>query len=171
MREILLGGRVANGRVALIDDEDFELVSQHRWHVFESNSHGCQAGPYAFATIRVNDRKTKIQMHRLITGYPYTDHVNHDGLDNRRANLRPATNAQNNHNQRPRKSTSSQYKGVTWHRQVKKWQATIKLDGKCHYLGVFVIEEDAAHAYNAAALDAYGSYAYLNPLPTEERAA
>jgi hypothetical protein len=168
MPTIPLSGEIAAGRVALVDDEDFTVVSARRWHVQEFvRSSGQLIGPYAVTTTYRNGRKTKMLMHKLITGWEYTDHANNNGLDNRRVNLRPATHAQNNHNQRPRRATSSEYKGVTWHRKIRKWQATIKVDGKCHYLGVFVVEADAAHAYNAAALEAYGSYAYLNPLPGE----
>jgi hypothetical protein len=101
-------------------------------------------------------------MHKLITGWPKTDHIDHDGLNNQRSNLRPATTAQNNHNQRPQRNTSSRFKGVTWHKRIGKWQAAIKVADKNRHLGVFPDEEDAARAYNAAAVEAYGEYAYLN---------
>jgi hypothetical protein len=163
-REIPLSGKKAAGRAALVDDEDYELVSVHRWHLWDQKGRHARArGPYAYTTTRRPDGgKTTTAMHNLIMGRRLVDHVNHDGLDNRRENLRPATIAQNNHNQRPRAAGSSRFKGVTWHRRVGKWQATIKLNGRCVYLGVFAIEEEAALAYDAAALEAYGEYAYLN---------
>ncbi len=99
-------------------------------------------------------------MHKLITGLPATDHRNGDGLDNQRSNLRPANAAQNNHNQRPQVGHSSRFKGVTWHKKVRKWQAAIKVCGKTHYLGCYVSEEEAAAAYAAAALAFQGEYAY-----------
>lgn len=111
---------------------------------------------------RVDGREISICMHKLITGWPHTDHINHDGLDNQRANLRPAAAAQNGHNTRPQFNHSSQYKGVTWHRKNKKWQVTIKANGVNRYLGCFAEEIDAAATYDAVALETFGSYAYLN---------
>ena len=99
-------------------------------------------------------------MHMLITGYPLTDHRNGDGLDNQRHNLRPATNSQNNHNRGPAIGRSSSYKGVHWHKGCRKWQASIRIDGKRRHLGLFASEEDAARAYAEAALEVQGEYAY-----------
>ena len=158
---IPLAGVSAKGRTALIDAADYPLVGDYRWHLMEQQKYqGRTSGPYVATTAAGVGRR--VFMHTLITGYPLTDHINHNGLDNRRSNLRAATTAQNNHNQRPQIGTSSRFKGVTWHKQIKKWQAAIKIDGRCVYLGVFLSEEEAALAYNAAALDAYGEYAYLN---------
>jgi hypothetical protein len=164
MREIPLSGKNSNGRVALIDDADLGLISGYRWRLWEEllRPEGRYHGPYAIAAMPVNGRRTHVPMHRLITGWPMTDHIDHDGLNNQRSNLRPTDTARNNHNQRPRAGTSSRFKGVTWHKRVGKWQATIKLNGRCIYLGLFLSEEEAAAAYDVAALEAYGSYAYLN---------
>ena len=163
VKTVPLHGKKAAGRVALVDDEDYELVMQYRWHVWEKvgRENKRDDGPYAQAPIRLQDgRKSTIRMHKLITGWPATDHANGDGLDNRRANLRPATKTQNLHNARSRSGTSSRFKGVSWHKVVRKWQANIKVDGKRCYLGVFASEEDAAAAYTAAALETQGEYAY-----------
>jgi AP2 domain len=163
MRTVPLHGKNAAGRVAVVDDEDFELVAAYRWTVRERlRPSGAMEGPYAHVTVRRNGRSTKLSMHALITGNPRTDHVDHNGLNNQRSNLRPATCAQNNHNQRPRAGHSSQYKGVTWHSKRGKWQASIKVNGKSEYLGVFTDEDSAAEAYDQAAAAAYGEYAYLN---------
>jgi hypothetical protein len=89
-----------------------------------------------------------------------TDHSDGDGLNNQRSNLRPATTAQNNYNQSPQAGTSSRFKGVTWHKKRRKWQASIKVNGKFHYLGLFSDEEKAARAYADAAIAIQGSYAY-----------
>jgi hypothetical protein len=163
VKTIPLHGKNAKGRVALIDDGDYDLVRSRRWTVIERpQPNGRMDGPYAITHFSRDGRRTGVYMHALITGWPKTDHRNGDGLDNQRYNLRPATTAQNNHNQRPRIGTSSRFKGVTWHKKVAKWQATIKLNQRCVYLGVYTSEEEAALAYNAAALEAYGEYAYLN---------
>lgn len=162
MKIIPLSGEKAAGRVALIDDDDYEPVMPYRWRIWERQRPGCRIdGPYAVAYCRRDGRPSLLFMHALLTGWPLTDHRNGDGLDNQRSNLRPATPAQNNHNQRPRINHSSRYKGVTWHKQCHKWQAAIKVSGKNHYLGIFVSEEDAAAAYTAAALKMQGEYAYI----------
>jgi AP2 domain len=150
MKTVPLSGKHAAGRVALVDDEDYDLVSQYKWLAHVDGDR-----VYARAT-----SKGHVPMHKLITGQPATDHRNGDGLDNQRKNLRPATKAQNNHNQRPRRGTSSRFKGVTWHKQRGKWQAEIKVNGKSRYLGLYASEEEAAAVYAAAALQVQGEYAY-----------
>jgi AP2 domain len=157
MRTIPLGGKRAAGRVALIDDEDWELVSQHNWSVSEH-----PGVAYALTGIERDGKLTTIRMHKFLTGWSRTDHINGDGLDNRRANLRPVTQAQNQANQRPWRGGSSQYKGVYYQRRSRKWAANIMISGHTWYLGAFTVEEDAARAYDAAAIEAFGEYAFLN---------
>jgi hypothetical protein len=161
VKTVPLHGARAAGLVALVDDNDYELVSQHRWHVNLGKHPGCRdTGPYAQTNIRRNGRNTTIRMHRLLTDWSQTDHINGNGLDNRRSNLRPATPSQNRYNQRPWIRSSSRFKGVTWHKKLAKWQAGIKVAGTFRYLGVFASEEAASAAYEAAALEVQGAYAY-----------
>lgn len=156
MKTVPLHGQKAAGRVALIDDEDYELVSMFRWRVLENPRLGRNNGPYAVTG------HTNTMMHDVVLGIRGVDHINHDGLDNRRANLRPADRSQNNHNERPRLDSTSVFKGVTRHRNGKSWQARIVVDGRRYALGSFSSEEDAARAYDAAALTAWGEYAFRN---------
>jgi hypothetical protein len=161
VKAVQLHGPKAAGRVALVDDDDYDLISGYRWRAWEAHrASGIIDGPYARASLKRNGHRVLLYMHKLITGWPMTDHANGNGLDNQRSNLRPATRAQNSHNQRSQGGSSSRHKGVTWHRQVRKWQAAIKVDGKHRYLGCYESEEDAARAYEAAALEAWGEYAY-----------
>jgi hypothetical protein len=163
MQKIPLYGKVAAGRVALVDDEDYELVARHRWHVIES-----ERSPAYAATLvpRASGRGKRVYMHNLVMGAIGVDHVSHNGLDNRRSNLRFATSAQNNGNRRMRRRGSSQYKGVC--RDRGRWTVAIVRDGKVRQLGRFLSEADAARAYDAAAREAFGPFACLNfPGPGE----
>jgi hypothetical protein len=165
MKTVPLYGSKAAGRVALVDDEDYAMVMAYRW----------QAAPrgrvlYARTSKRVNGRQYFTYMHTLIAGWPETDHRNHDGLDNQRSNLRPASRAQNNANQHPRSGGTSRFKGVSWSKDKRKWRARIKADGREHQLGRFANEEDAARAYDSAALAAFGEYAFPNfPVPESRK--
>jgi len=166
MREVPLHGKKAAGRVALVDDADYELVMQYRWRVHEAIPGPGRRldGPYAVTNLpRVNGKKPALRMHVLITGIRTgIDHENHNGLDNQRHNLRRATRAENGQNRLPNLGHTSQYRGVCWYRLGGKWQARIKVDGRERHLGYFEDEEDAADAYDTAALAAWGSFAYLN---------
>jgi hypothetical protein len=104
-------------------------------------------------------------MHREIMGAAegqVVDHINHDGLDNRRCNLRVCSHAENVRNQRGQRGRSSGYKGVSRDRRLGKWRAQIWHNGKHTYLGLFESEAAAARAYNAKARDLFGAFAYLN---------
>jgi hypothetical protein len=93
----------------------------------------------------------------------FRDHINHNGLDNRKANLRQATRAQNCWNKRKQKgSHSSKYKGVSWLSREKKWQARIQANGRKIFIGSFKNEIDAAKAYDRAAKKYYKEFASLN---------
>lgn len=113
-----------------------------------------------------------ISMHRQImrrqltaagAGYEI-DHRNHDGLDNRRKNLRVSTRGQNNHNRQNiiRSSGTSRFKGVCWSSSVGRWRATIKIGDKQHHLGHYTSQIDAAHVYDNAARKHFGDFACTN---------
>ena len=77
---------------ALVDDEDYGRVSQYNWHVWESK----QGTLYAITNIKVKLRYKSLKMHKFLTGFKQTDHINGDGLDNQKGNLREANSSQNN---------------------------------------------------------------------------
>jgi hypothetical protein len=160
MKAIPLYGELAAGRVALVDDADYELVSQHRWHISRQLRNCRPSGPYAATIIQRNGRQTTVRMHALITGWPRTDHINGDGLDNQRANLRPASLGQNAANSPARGHGTSQYKGVYWSSAMRKWHAAIRVGGQRRHLGYFADELEAARAYHEAAREAWGEYAW-----------
>jgi len=105
-------------------------------------------------------------MHRIIIDVPegmFVDHINHNGLDNRKANLRPATPAENARYARyPKINTSSKYRGVWYNKQTKKWRATIVVNRKRKQIGYFKHEIDAARAYDESAKKYYRDFAVLN---------
>jgi hypothetical protein len=147
---------LSRGLVAQVDDKDLPLVEGLKWHALRSGGH---AGYYAGS----HGPDGYVYMHRVILGPggPHVDHINGDGLDNRRSNLRHATPSQNGANSGPRRGTS-RFKGVGFDRARGKWKAAIKINRVHNNLGRFDNEEDAARAYDAAAVVAWGEYAYLN---------
>ena len=157
MKTVVLYGKKAAGRVALVDDEDYELVMQHRWNLVENTTPGQRSGPYARASW---SRSPAVFMHQLIADFPKPDHADGDGLNNQRSNLRPATASQNQINRRT--WGRSAYRGVCWYKRSSKWNASIQYERKSRNLGYFATEEDAARAYDAAARELHGSFARLN---------
>lgn len=152
---------LTRGCCALVDDEDYEALVAHRWVTFRKGNLF-----YAGRNARQPDGSRKYQfMHRIILDAPaglQVDHVNHDGLDNRRVNLRLAPGSLNHANARPIPNRTSPYKGVSWGRAHGKWTASIRIDGRSRNLGSFDYEWDAARVYDDAAREAWGAYAYQN---------
>lgn len=151
------------GYIALVDEQDFEQLSQYRWHLARS-------GKNTYARTRIEGKHT--QMHRLILPSPtdmVIDHVNGNGLDNRRANLRLATQRQNNaHRVRGKENAASKYIGVYLGRDGKSWRAQIVVNDNLIYLGLFRTQRDAATAYNKASLAYNGEFAALNNIPAHD---
>lgn len=152
--------RQTSGVAAVIDEADVDLVLAMKWRLFLGNNKKMYAA---------HDSGL---MHRVILDCPVgieVDHINGNGLDNRRANLRLATHSQNLANQashltRKGKATHSKFKGVTSpfpHRE-RPWRATISVDRKQHFLGYYEHEEDAARAYDSAARLHFGEFAQTN---------
>jgi hypothetical protein len=163
MKTVVLHGAKAAGRVALVDDTDYDLVVQYRWHVDEQvMPWGSLRGPYAAASTWINGRNGVVRMHKLITGFARTDHRNHNGLDNQRSNLRDATHAENQRNQSRRPGCVSGFKQVAPGYRTGTWTAQITVDGKRRYLGTYEDVESAARAYDTAARHYFGEYACPN---------
>lgn len=139
---------LSQGKFALVDDADFDWLSQWKWYALKQpNTY------YACRDVRINGKRKTIWMHRLINGTPddlLTDHINGDGLDNQRANLRSVTHQDNMINCARHVSGSSKYRGVSWHIRQGCWIAQITVDRKNHYLGRFGTEDAAYAAYLAA---------------------
>jgi hypothetical protein len=153
----------STGFFAIVDDDDFDRLSSHRWSL--SGSYKKSGIRYAATRVRVNGRSTSVSMHRMVMscGGPYVvDHINRDGLDNRKLNLRICTQGQNLANQIGHASRRrSRYKGVA-KRKNGAWEANIVREGKQRYLGRFGSGEAAARAYDTEAVKTWGGFARTN---------
>ena len=164
MREIPL----TKGKVALIDDGDFDRVIQNNWIAVEE----WPGIWYAISNRPKGSHPQKFRLHRFILQAPQgvqVDHRNGDGLDNRKENLRLATPSQNQQNRHNLSLNTSGYRGVTWHKKCQKWQSVIKLNGKNYYLGLYINPESAASAYDLKVIELFGEFARLN-FPERRRA-
>jgi len=157
MKEILL----TRGHVAVIDDEDYELLSEYRWVTLEPRP----GIFYAVTYFKRADGKWRSRyMHRILCpGGQVVDHIDHNGLNNTRKNLRAATYSQNLGNMYvllPNKA--SRYKGVG--RDGGRWKGRIRVSGKLIHLGLYDDEIDAAKAYDVAAHKYFGEFARTNEM-------
>lgn len=165
---------LTRGLVALVDNVDLALVGQYRWVAL--------CGTRTWYAHRSGVRRpgggyTGQLMHTLLTGWPRVDHINGNGLDNRRANLRPASAMENGQNSRKRRRGTSRYKGVHWSKRRRGWVAMIYLPAapgeprRAEQLGRFDTETAAAHAYDDAARRYFSSFAMVNFPTGNERSA
>lgn len=150
--------QLPNGSTVLVDDIDFPLALQYKWQF-------CKG--YAKRDVWIPETQTKhsVYLHRELLGVAtgvQVDHRNGNGLDNRRKNLRPCTQQQNQFNSHKKAATSSTYKGVTYSPKRSKWIGQLMVDRKTHNLGYFLTEMAAALAYDRAALHFFGEFANLN---------
>lgn len=156
MREINL----TQGKVAIVDDCDYDYLIQFKWFAVYNR------GKWYAARKSGSETRALLFMHRDIMRPPdpsmVIDHINGDGLTCTRANMRICTQAENSRNSRPKSNGKIQYKGVSWHNASSSFVAQINTGGKVTHLGCFDTPEAAALAYNDAAKEYFGEYAYLN---------
>lgn len=154
-----------NGLIAKVDEEDWVTLGLSRY-TWQAKKHGHKS--YVIANVWNSERKQQVgvRMHRLILNAQpgqFIDHIDGDGLNNLRTNLRFASNAQNQQNTSSRRG-SSQFKGVSWMVSKGKWLVAFRCEGQHHFVGYFDNEIEAARAYNAAIVPLAGMYARLNPV-------
>jgi hypothetical protein len=158
MKEIPL----TKGYVAIVDDDDYEYLSQFKWRV--------QGKIYAVRDDHSTGKRLQLYMHREIAGAKkgeVVDHLNHQTLDNRKENLRACSQTYNNGNHHMRSDNTSGYKGVTWNKRDRKWVAQIMFNGKNIRFGNFESKHDAARVYNFWAMDLFGEHALVNNIESE----
>lgn len=151
--------QLTQGKFTMIDEEDVSKLGKKKWcaHLIRNTFYACADGG-------------KTLLHRVILNAQpdeHIDHINGDGLDNRKVNLRIATIQQNAQNSRKQKSyknkpTSSKYKGVTWASDKRKWKAQISINEKPTSIGYYDQEIDAAKAYDKKAIELRGTFARIN---------
>lgn len=164
MREIFVNSKVNGNKIVEVDDDDFEKLNKIRWYIIKACNTFYAVGNY------------NARMHRIIMGLNSNnnlviDHIDGNGLNNQKSNLRICMTRENGKNIRvDNKGTLnsiSKYKGVRWHKHNALWNARIMVDGKRIDLGGFGDEVEAAYAYNIAAIEYHGEFANLNKLPDD----
>lgn len=148
---------LTQGKFALVDDEDYEDLSKLKWHI-SGRGYASRQSP------RENGRQRVVFMHRVILGLKHgdgvdCDHINGDRLDNRRANLRPCTRAENMRNVKRRSDNRSGFKGVHWRKDKCQWAASIRVNYRPVHLGYFKSAEEAYEVYCLAADILHGQFA------------
>lgn len=156
---------LSNGGIALIDDADYPLVKNHRWTRIKSRK---SETFYAVTATQKDGVVTRLKMHRVILGLTdpkvFCDHADHNGLNNRRENLRPADPTQSRwNNPKPRTNTSG-FKGVSRGQRCvsRPWRAVASAYHRRFYLGYFATPEEDARAFDRFARAHHGPFAYLN---------
>jgi hypothetical protein len=155
---------LTKGQVALVDDEDYEQLIAHKWYYGRGKD---RHTGYAHRKQYANGKSMVLLMHRVILG-PIpdgmeVDHIDHDGINNTRQNLRICTHTQNQQNHTVRRQVkSSQYKGVSFSTNVGRWRAGIRNNTHWLGLGYYDTEYLAACAYDAAARELFGAFACTN---------
>lgn len=167
---------LTQGQVAMVDDADYNTLSQYKWHATKNERGNYYARRYVGRAFDGRAYKISMQKEIMKPSPPMVvDHINHDTLDNRRQNLRVCTQQQNVWNSRKPKNNRSGYKGVyyldgglDYFNNPGIWVARIMVSGKIIYLGYFKDKLEAAKTYNKAAFKHFGQYACLNSISPEE---
>lgn len=155
--------QLTQGKVALVDDEDFDYLNQWKWY-----ANNLKGKFYAVRSESINKKYTGcLLMHRVImnpTKGLVVDHINGDTLNNQKNNLRNCTHADNIKNQKLSISNKTGFRGVSWHKNNKVYESRIRSNNISYYIGSFNNPIDAAKAYNEAAIKFHGEFANLNKI-------
>lgn len=155
-KQIPLSGKMGKGKFAIVDDEDYEELSRYKWNLSTKG----------YAQAWMSELKQTVRMHRFIMRITdrniIIDHFNRNRLDNTKENLREGTVKTNAYNRGSNPNTSSNYKGVTWHKNVRKWATALQIERNLIHGGYFKDEYLAALRYDQLAREYHKEYAYLN---------
>jgi hypothetical protein len=165
MKEIYL----SNNTTALVDNEDFEYINQFRWNCkYGTNTNYAQRSYYIYPYNLTREMHIEIFMLHNIRIYDQIDHIDGNGLNNQKYNLRLATRSQNKMNVGLTAANTSSFKGVNFHKKEGMWRAIISYEKKHIHLGYFKTPEEAAFAYDNAAKRLFKEFAWLN-FPKESK--
>jgi len=178
MKEIIITSPKYGVHKALVDDEDYELVSKYRWTIEKGRTtfYAIHSSGWYWYKGKTIKKGVTFRMHQLILGVEPIkdgkrakpiDHKDHNGLNNQKSNIKVVTNSNNGANSRITKTNNSTgYKGVTIKKgNKKKYCARIRVNDKLIHLGMYQTAIEAAVAYNEGALKYFGEFAWLNPIP------
>ena len=161
---------LTKGRFAIVDVEDFQWLSQKEWQVHDKSKISYALGKKWLSHtkgITLAMHREIFKRHNINIEGMDIDHINGNGLDNRKNNLRRCTNQENQFNTRSHKIGSSGYKGVSWNKVDKKWQVYLRTKSKVHFCGQFKDKKSAAIAYDLMAKKLHGNFANLNFKPKD----
>lgn len=153
MKEI----KLTQGKVAMVDDEDYQYLNGFKWYASKAGNVF-----YAMKAITVDGKRKTQYMHNVILNGKGIDHIDRNGCNNQKSNLRFCTQSENGMNRTKMENASSIFKGVCFNKSAKKWMVRIQINSKVIYLGLFASEIEAAKAYNAKAIELFGEFANLN---------
>lgn len=157
--------KITQGCRAFIDDEDFEKVSRYRWYLVRPLK--SKTLKYAACKKYPDGEKKTLLMHRLILNAPKgrpVDHIDRNGLNNQKSNLRICSIRENNLNCKIHKTNKSGYRGVCWHEQNSCYRAYFSLHNKTYHIGLFQTAKEAAIARNEKMKQLGCKFARLNPI-------
>lgn len=153
---------LTQGKFAMVDDSDFDSLSEFKWHYAEDK----KSGKSGYAKRRSKNKGPWIWMHKVVAGvgrHEKADHIDGDKLNNQSHNFRKATHAQNNYNRNIEgKRNSSGFKGVSWFPPARKFRARIKINRKEIHIGLFNNPKVAAGIYDDYAVYLFGDFAKTN---------
>ena len=151
---------LTNGMVAIVDDEDYNYLLDYNWRCLK-NGRTC----YAIFGRRINGKYSLVWMHRMIMDAKdrkqEVNHINHNGLDNRRQNLRITTHDKVVIQSQVLNNKTTKHKGISYHKPSNKWRSRISINGKTIYLGYYINEIEAAKAYEKKAIEIFGEFAHI----------
>ena len=153
---------LTQGKFALVDNSDYEELSKYKWHAHKNRNSNVF---YAERNIKKGKGQTPLQMHRSLMGLPKgkeVDHIDMDGLNNQRKNLRICTRSENMFNRPKYKSNTSGFKGVHFNKEHQKWRVFIAVNKKQIHVGYFINKEEAYKAHCFACVKYHGDFSRVN---------
>lgn len=153
---------LTQNKVAIVDAADYETVNQWPWFAYWSKDAKTFYAARQRSVSEVGNKCRLITMYAFIFGQKSPDHADHNGLNNTRRNLRPASRSQNSYNRRRRSDNSSGFKGVHLESATGKYIAQVSGPERREWLGRFNVAEEAARAYDRRAFELQGEFAVLN---------